>query len=102
MCYESRTSRLRAIFEAGLQDYEQKTKMVLAEHPLAKQLRNCHSVESMTALLQGQGPTIDEFRERDRIRKSIKSTASVLCGFSAMATLGDATGLVRRKALIHV
>ena len=102
MCYESRTSRLRAIFEAGLQDYEQKTKMVLAEHPLAKQLRNCHSVDSTTALLQSQGPTIDEFRGRDRIMKSIESTASVLYGFSAMATPGDATGLVRQKALNHV
>lgn len=102
MSYQSRSSLLWGLFEAGLQDCEQKTKVVLTEYSLTKQLQNCHSVGSITALLQGQNRTFGEVRGRDRIMKSIKSTVSVLCRFSAMATLGDGTGLVRRKALIGV
>ena len=40
-------SRLRALFEAALQDYEKQTDIALATHPLAEQLESCVSVESI-------------------------------------------------------
>lgn len=90
----------RALFEAALQDYEQKTKVSLANHPLAEKLRNIHSVESVVALLQSEARTFGEFRGRDKIMKSIKNTVLILCKIFAITTLGDALGLVRRKVLI--
>ena len=93
---QSGSSRLRALFALALRDYELTTNITLAKHPLAKKLENCHSVEAITALLKGQAK---EFRERDRIIRSIKSTVSVLDQLSAITTLGGTIGLVRHKAL---
>jgi len=92
----------RTIFDLALEDYEIKTKISLAKHPLAQKLENCHSVESMTTLLQDQARISGEFRERDRITKSIGSTVSYLYKLSASAALGDGMGLVRQKTLMTV
>ena len=86
----------------ALEDYEIKTKISLAQHPLARKLENCHSVESITILLQDQARTFGEFRGRDRVMKSIRSTVSFLYKLSATAALGDGIGLVRQKAPMAV
>ena len=79
-----------------------KTKISLAEHPLAQELENCLSVESVTAILQNQARSLGEFRGRDRIMRSVKSTVSFLYKLSSIATLGDGIGLVRPKILMTV
>jgi len=101
MTDQSVSSRLRTLFELALEDYEIQTKISLAEHPLAQKLENCHSVESITTtLLQDQAETFGEFRGRDRIKKSIRSTVSSLFKLSATAALGDGIRLVRQKTLM--
>ena len=100
MTDQSIPSRLQTLFEVALEEYEVKTKISLAEHPLAQELENCHSAESITALLQNQARSFGEFRGRDRIMKSIKSTVSSLYKLSSIATLGDGIGLVRPKVLM--
>jgi hypothetical protein len=102
MSGQSESSHFSALFEFALQDYEQKTKISLANHPLAEQLENCHSVEGLAAILQGQARANSAFRGSDRIMKSIKTTLSVLHDLSAIAALGDCIGLVRQKTPMGV
>jgi hypothetical protein len=87
-------SRLQALFEAALQDYEKQTGIILAKHPLAEQLQECDSVESVTAVLREQTQAFSEFR-RDKIMKPLKNAVSVLHKLSATADLGQSIGLVR-------
>ena len=97
MSDQSGSSRLRALFELALRDYESTTNITLAKHPLAEKLENCQSVESITALLQDQAK---EFRGSDRIMRSIGSTVSVLDKLSTV--LGGAISLVRQKTLTRM
>jgi len=102
MTDQSVSSRLRTLFELALDDYELNTKISLAKHPLAQELENCHSVDSITTLLHDQARAFGEFQGRDRIIKSIKSTVLFLYKLSATAALGDGIGLVRQKSPMMV
>ena len=97
MADRSASTRVRALFEFALQAYEKKTGITLTKHPLAVKLQSCHTVESITGLVQDQALAFGEFPGKDRIMKSIKSTVSILTTLSATACLGDAIGLVRWK-----
>lgn len=92
----SASSRLQDLFEAALNDYEKKTGIALDKHPLAKELQNCDSVESVTAVLNRQTQSFTEFREKDKILKPLKSTLSILHKISAAARFGEVVGLVCR------
>ena len=102
MTDQSVSSRLRTLFKLALEDYEIKTKISLAKHPLAQELENCHSVDSITTLLHDQARAFSEFQGRDRIIKPNKSTVSFLYKLSATAALGDGIGLVRQKSQMMV
>ena len=54
-------SHFQSLFETALQDYEKQTGMKLAEHPLAKQLELCDSVESVTTVLQQHVQSFSKF-----------------------------------------
>jgi len=99
MSDQSGSSRLQALFELALRDYESTTNITLAKHPLAEKLEKCQSVESIIALLQDQAKG---FRGSDRIMRSIGSTVSVLDQLSTITTLGGAIGLVRQKTLTRM
>ncbi len=94
------SSRLRVLFETALQDYERQTGIALAKHPLADQLQNCDSVESITAVLREQIQASNEFQGRDKFLKPLKSAVSILYKLSASADLGQAIGLVLPWALM--
>ena len=82
-------SMLESHFDAALRDYEKQTGMKLIEHPLARQLENCNSVESITAVLQEQARAFSEFRrDDDKVMKPLKRVVHVLHAIS--------TNLVRR------
>jgi hypothetical protein len=99
MSDQSGSSRLHALFELALRDYESTTNVPLAKHPLTEKLENCHSVETITALIQDQ---VKESRGNDRIMRSIQSTVSVLYQLSAITILGGAIGLVRQNTLTRI
>ena len=99
MSDQSGSSRLQALFELALRDYESTTNITLAKHPLAEKLQNCHSVETIIALLQDQAKG---FCGSDRIMRSIGSTVSVLDQLSTITSLGGAIGLVRQKTLTRI
>jgi hypothetical protein len=94
------SSRIEALFESALHDYEKQTGIPLAKHPLAEQLQNCRSVDSVTALLQEQARAFKDFRNGDKIMKSLKSIVSALSKVSAVAAAGHNIGVVRSLFLI--
>ena len=77
------------LFEAALQDYEKQTGIALAEHPLAKLLENCGSVESVTAVLHDQIHDFRNFRRKDRVMGLLKNTVSFLSELSAATDIGQ-------------
>ena len=94
MSEHSGPSRLRALFDAALEDYEKQTGIALAKHPLAEQLQNCASVESVTDFFHEQTQSFSEFRERNKIMKLLKNSVSVLYKLTAAANFGQDIGLV--------
>jgi hypothetical protein len=86
-------SMLQSLFDAALRDYEKQTGMKLIEHPLARKLEYCCTVESITAVLQEQARAFSEFRrDDDKVMKPLKRVVHVLHSLSTI--------LVRRVALV--
>jgi hypothetical protein len=94
MTDDSASSHLKVLFDAALQDYEAQTGIHLAKHPLAERLQDCHSVETITAVLHEQIQAFNEFWGKDKIIKSLKNAVSVLYKLSACAKLGEVIGVV--------
>jgi hypothetical protein len=95
MSDQSRPSRLQVLFEAALQDYEKQTGIALARHPVAVQLQECDSVESVIAVLNEQTQAFGKFCGRDKIMKLLRNAVSILHKLSVAPDLGQAVGLVR-------
>ena len=92
------SSHFEALFDAALRDYEKQTGTKLADHPLARQLEACESVESITAVLQKQASSSSKFRGDDsRVMKSLKRGVDVLYMLSSSTILGQGIGVVRRQ-----
>jgi len=95
------SARFQALLESAVQAYEKNAGVTLAdlEDSLTMGLQRCHSVDDVATLLQGQAQAIDDFQQRDRIFKSIKTTVSILSPIYSVAFVADNVGLVRQKAL---
>jgi hypothetical protein len=104
MSQPSSSTTLQALFDAALQDYKDKTGNTLIDHPIAKQLETCESVNSITTILQEQARSFREFRENDgKLMKALNSSVDVLCVPSISSALNEAIGLVvRQKAFTSV
>ena len=103
MSQPSSLSNFRVLFDAALQDYKDKTGNTLTDHPIAKQLETCESVDSITAILQEQARSFREFREDGgKLMKALNSSVDILSTPSISSALNEAIGLVSRKALIGV
>ena len=93
---DSSSTRLQLLFDAALQTYENQTGFKLIDHPLARQLENCHTVESVMDVLQHQAWANTGFREDDgKIMGSLKQVVHVLHALSTSTILGEGIGLVR-------
>jgi hypothetical protein len=100
MSDQSASSHLNVLCEAALQDYERQTGIALAKHPLAERLQECHSVESITAVLHEQTQAFNEFRGKEKLMKLLKNVVSILYKLSACAKLAEVIGVVHLKALM--
>ena len=98
MADHSGSTRFRARFESALQAYKQTTGVTLAEHPLAVQLQNCHSDDSIIILLKYEARPFSDLPGNDRIMESIESIMSIVSTLCSTASLGEAIGLVRQNA----
>ena len=94
---DSSSSSLELLFDAALQNYEKQTRLKLVDHPLSKQLENCHTVDSIMNVLQQQGRNLLKFRGADgKVKRSLWRVVHVLHALSTSTTLGEGIGLVRR------
>jgi hypothetical protein len=100
MADQSGSARFRTRFESALQAYQQTTGVILVEHPVAIQLRNPHSVESITTILKFEARTFSDLLGSDRIMKALEGTISNLFTLTATASFGDAIDLVRKNGLM--
>ena len=100
MSHQSRSSPFPGVFESALHDYAKTTTITLATHELTKQLRDCHSVESVTAFLQDQARQFGDFRASDKIMKSIENMISVLHILSDTAIFSGGVHSVRSRTLM--
>ena len=89
------------LLDSALQAYEKKAGVTLAdsEDLLASRLQRCHSIDDITTLLRDKMQAFGDFRERDRIFKSIKATVSILTPISALVSVADDACLVRQEVL---
>lgn len=99
---DTSSSRLQLIFETALQRYERQTGMKLIDHPLARQLEDCNSVESITAVLQQAYPCRQFRGDSGKAMKSLTSAVHVLHALSTSTTLGEGIGLVRQLPLLRI
>jgi hypothetical protein len=101
---QSTSTRLRALFEFNLQAYKNKTGIALVQHPFAVQLQNCHTVESIAAIVQGQSSAFSEFKGQGRIAESVKNIISIITAVSATTLLRDIIGdlVCQKGADVHV
>jgi hypothetical protein len=101
MSQSSSSSSFQALFNAALQDYANRTGTKLDDHPIAKQLEKCDSVDSISSLLQDHARKFSDFRGEDgKIMKSLKRAVHVLYTLSTSTALGEGIGLVCRKSPI--
>jgi hypothetical protein len=94
---EPESSNFTTLFESALQEYAKQTGKPWEEHPLAKKLEQCYSLESVSDVLQEQAQAFTQSRGGDsRIAKSLKSAVSVLYTLSTNSTLCGAISSVCR------
>jgi len=95
MSHPFQSSTFQSLFDVALQDYEKQTATKLADHPLARQLEACDSVDSVTSFLQERARAFQEFRGEDgKCMRSLKRVVHVLYTLSTNAALGESIGLV--------
>ena len=95
-------ARFQALLESAVQAYEKQAGTTLSDsgNSLAMKLQGCHSVDDIATLMQRQAQSFNDFRQRDRIFQSIRTTVSILSPISSVAFVADNVSLVRRKVLI--
>jgi len=97
MTHPSPSSTFESLFDVALQDYENQTGTKLADHPLAKQLEACDSVDSVSSFLQERAQSFHEFRGEDgKFMRSLKRVVHVLYTLSTSAALSESISLVVR------
>ena len=94
---------LQLLFDAALQSYEKQSGMKLIDHPLARQLENCHSVDSIMDILQQQVHVLIEFRGGNgKVMNSLKRVVHVLLGLSTNTILSGGISLVSRMVFLGI
>jgi hypothetical protein len=86
-------STFRSIFHAASKVYKKKTGQDLRTHPLAVELTNCDSPNTVLKLFQKQADALDDAgKSAQALMRWLNPTVHILYVFSA--TLGTGIGLV--------
>jgi hypothetical protein len=91
---QSESSHLHVLFGAALKRYTEQTNINLAEDHLAKRLKDCKTVESITAILSERAQDFKKFREKDKVLKPLKKVLTILHRLSSLAVFGQGVGWV--------
>jgi hypothetical protein len=90
-------SVVQSLFDAALEEFEKQTGTSLAQHPLAKKLETCHSIESITDALTEQAQEFRRFRgDGGKAMGCLEGVVSVFHSLCTDGVVGDGIGLVRR------
>ena len=91
---------LKSLFEAALNDFQNRTGSNLVQHQIIDKLVNYESADSVIDVLQEQAQAFRNFRGDDgRVMTWLKQTVNVLHGLSTSGVLGEAVGLVCNYSL---
>jgi hypothetical protein len=86
---------LKLLFEAALNEFENRTGTNLVQHQVVDKLVNCQSADSVIDVLQEQAQAFHNFRGDDgRVMTWLKQTVDVLDSLSTSGVLGEGIGLV--------
>ncbi len=86
---------LKSLFEAALNEFENRTGSNLIQHQIIDKLVNCRSADSVIDVLQEQAYEFRNFRGDDgKVMTWLKRTVSVLYTLSTSTVLGEGIGLV--------
>jgi len=86
---------LKSLFEATLNEFENRTGSNLIQHQIIDKLVNCRSADSVIDVLQEQAYEFRNFRGDDgKVMTWLKRTVSVLYTLSTSTVLGEGIGLV--------
>ncbi|KAH9008124.1 hypothetical protein EDB85DRAFT_121188 [Lactarius pseudohatsudake] len=89
----SSAPNFQPIFEKALEEYKKKTGKDLTTHPLAAEIKCCHSPEAILTVLEGKANELNQSRGSDeRLTKWLNPTVNILNALSA--TLGEGAGSV--------
>ena len=103
MGHSSSCSSFQSLFNAALQHYADQTGTKIDDHPIAKQLDDCHSLDSISSVLQEHAWRVAKSQGDDgRIMKCLKRTTDILYTLSTSTVLGEGTALVRPTSLILI
>ena len=92
------STSFQALFGAALRDYENRTGISLVNHPLAKQLEECDSLDSINAILREQANGFRQLRrDNGKLMNSLNCSVDVLYTLSISTVLGEGVGVVRPK-----
>jgi hypothetical protein len=86
---------LKSLFEAALNEFENRTGTNLVQHQVIDKLVNCRSADSVIDVLQEQAQAFRNFRGDDgRAMTWLRQTVNVLHSLSTSGVLGEGIGLV--------
>jgi hypothetical protein len=89
-------SLVLSLFDTALEQFERQTGTSLAQHPLAKTLETCDSIESITDALTEQARDFRRFRgDGGKAMRCLEGVVHVLHSLSTDGVLGNGIGLVR-------
>src|SRR6266702_508460 len=94
----SSTPIFQSIFDEALKEYKKKTGKELTTHPLAEEIKNCHSPGAILAVLQGKANELNQSQSSDeRLTRWLNPTVNILNALSV--TLGEGVGTVSSSLL---
>ena len=96
MSQSSSSPTFQALFDVALQDYEDKLGCNLINHPLAKELQECDSVGSITAILEEQARIFRDFGDHGKLVNSLKHLVDILSSPFISTVFEQGTNLVVR------
>ena len=93
----SSSSSFHVLFGVALQDYENRTGIRLINHPFAKQLDECNTLDSINTIIQEQAKGFQVRGDKGTLMKSLNCSVDVLHTLSTSTVLGEVVGVVRPK-----
>jgi hypothetical protein len=92
---ENSSSKFNALFDEALAKYKLQTGKDLRDHPLASDIDNCDTAESLLVIFQKQAKEFKEFRDGDpKLMKWLQPVVSGLYSLSSSTAVTIVVGLV--------